>query len=399
MEERETEEREERKAGGDDELLKKLLLNPESKLYLCKNVKDIKKELTVLGKDVGIEKIRDFILSQKSSSQVINNVSSRRIAEIGRPFFIPPVYFKVFHSDVCHIGRKVFDSKKHLILGLVCALSGYGYIESVKSTDSISIINGFKRILARSELIKSDVKKTIVLDNGVEYTNKMFKKWCSLNKFKLNFVKIRPFRLSKGSGVIEQYWRKVRRVINSLMHEQKIKDFGVLLKKAEKMLNNEGIKILDSMSPYEIVTNQDPRYIVNLRSSKRISRRKYLRKEMFGEKKIDLFSVVRVIMFRNKQKFSKESYGVYSNSLFVVIGYETVNNVHYYKLGYLWTLKPVANVSYSAAELKVTTLSFEEACYKQSLVIKNVKRKLNNGYIEFSNGYLDIVFIGPERML
>ena len=65
----------------------------------------------------------------------------------------------------------------------------------------------------------------------------------------------------------------------------------------------------------------------------------------------------------------------------------------------MWTLKPVANVSYSAAELKVTTLSFEEACYKQSLVIKNVKRKLNNGYIEFSNGYLDIVFIGPERML
>ena len=37
--------------------------------------------------------------------------------------------------------------------------------------------------------------------------------------------------------------------------------------------------------------------------------------------------------------------------------------------------------------------------YKQSLVIKNIKRKLNNGCIEFTNGYLDIVFIGPERML
>ena len=153
------------------------------------------------------------------------------------------------------------------------------------------------------------------------------------------------------------------------------------------------------MSPREIVLNQDPRYIVNLRFSKRISKRKYLRTEMFDEKKIDIFSVVRVVMFRKKEKFSKESYGVYSNSLYVVIGREIVNNVYYYRLGYLWTLKPVANVTYSSAKLKVTSLSFEEACYKQSLVIKNVKRKLNNGYIEFTNDYLDIVFIGPERML
>ena len=380
-------------------VLKRLLLRKSSDLYMCKNVAIIKKELSTLGIDIDEGKIRSFLLSMKSNGQMLNNSSREKIAQVSRSFILLPCYFRVLHSDIMYLSKnRHYNTRKRLIVTLIDSLSGYAYLESVASTNAKHIVSAFERIFNRSNFLPKGWKRLIV-DNGSEYISGLFKQFCFDKKIVLNYVNHRVGRYSKGSGVAENYNRKLRNVIESLKIEEKEQSFENLLLKAERILNAQKLPILDGMSPIEVIRTQDPRYIVSLKSSKRLRRRKWLRNEIYKKKKIDMFSVVRIKIFKDKSFAYKESYGIHTKDLFVVIDCELYNSVWYYKLGFLYTLLPIGNCSYSSEEITVVGISYAYACYKQSLVDIKLEKKLMNGLIEYKIKYCDKHFIGSDDLL
>ena len=377
--------------------IKTLILDPNSELYLCKNISKIQKELKRYGKTVSKEDIRGFISSQRSFGQLTSNYSRHRIGQVGKSFDAPAVYFKVCHSDICVLSRKRnYNTRKTLILSFIDGLSGYALIENVASTSAKHIVPAFNALFNRCKWLPAD-RKTLIVDAGVEYTSNEMKKWCIDNNVKLNVIRHRAIRGSKGSGIAENLNRRLRRVLESLMVETNVpKSFDDKIKLAEKMLNNEKRSSLDNMSAREVLLTQDARYIVNLKRSMKFRRQKWLRIERVKGQTIKLWAIVRIKVYSDKKVFSKkESYGLVSKNMYIVIGYEKRDSVYYYRLGNLWSLKPIANCTYSSAELNTTDLSYEMACYEESLIGLTFVKKINR-YSEYFNDYAQCMFIGHD---
>ena len=123
------------------------------------------------------ERIRAYILSMKSSGQIINNISRNRVGQIGKAFFIPPAYFVVMHSDICHISHlRPFINTKKLLITLIDSLSGYGFVEIVKSTASKHVVTAFNTMLMRGSTLIPKSWKRLMVDFGSEYFSADFKK-------------------------------------------------------------------------------------------------------------------------------------------------------------------------------------------------------------------------------
>ena len=86
-------------------ILKRLLLRKSSELYMCKNVGTIQKELARYGVNIKKEKINSFLLSMRSSGQILNNHSRGKIGQISRSFILLPCYFAVMHSDILFLSK------------------------------------------------------------------------------------------------------------------------------------------------------------------------------------------------------------------------------------------------------------------------------------------------------
>ena len=380
-------------------ILKRLLLRKSSELYMCKNVGTIQKELARYGVNIKKEKINSFLLSMRSSGQILNNHSRGKIGQISRSFILLPCYFAVMHSDILFLSKnRKYGTQKRLIVTLIDGLSGFAYLGNVSSTASNHIVAAFSSIFKRATYIP-DRWKRLIVDKGSEYLSGPFQQFCAEKKIVLNYVNYRLGRQSKGSVVAEVFNRRVRRIIESLLLEDSNANFIDLLRNAERLLNMERLPILNGMSPLEAVTTQDPRYIVLLKSSNRFRRRKWLRKEIEKSKKIPLYSIVRIKLFNDKKFGYKESYGIHTKDMYVIIGFETYNSVMYYKLGYLYSLLPIGRSTYSSAEISVLNISYGFACYRQSLVDVRLKTKLSNGLVEYRIKYCDKIFIGTEKLL
>ena len=121
-----------------------------------------------------------------------------------------------------------------------------------------------------------------------------------------------------------------------------------------------------------------------------------LKQQMKHKENIELHSIVKIKTFTDKQIFEKkESYGVISDGLYIVM--DIVNNdfVNYYKIASLFSLKPIANCSYTYNELVVVPISYARACYVES--IRNVGptlRVLPNKMIEYKTKNDDTIFVG-----
>lgn len=379
-------------------ILKELLKNKNSPLFLSKNINRIKRYLYENGIHIEKRAIKGILASVKSNSQITNNSSRRKTAEIGKIFETSQQFGRILHSDILVLSKlRKYRTNKYLILTLVDGLSNYILLDLLSNNKAETVINSLNGMIERTAWLPKG-KKTIITDMAREYRGNVAKNWAKLNNVKFSMVRYRLYRKSKGSTPAERANRRIRKVLESLVTEKGDMNFDALIKLCERTLNNEFQPIL-KMSALSTVKTQDPRYVSLLKISTKFSKRKYLRNEAFNVKPIALYSIVRIKRFKDKELISKESYGMYSESLFLIIAVEESNLVNYYRLGTLFKLEPLGKCTYSSAELLLTDLSYSKACYIQSTENMKVIRKLGNGLIEFSPFFDSVVFLGPERLL
>ena len=378
-------------------ILKRALLDKKSKIYLNKNVKTIERYLKDKGIHIGHDDIKGFLLTQKSAAQISTNSSRRKIAEVSKSFTGRQSFFAQVHSDVVVLSKKrSYNSGEYLILTLVEQLTNYVYLEKVKSTSFNHISAAFQRIFKRSPYLPEKCDK-IISDNGVEFVSTKIRKFMEDVGIKMNYVQIRPGRGSKGSGIAEVLNRRLRRHLEAQITESyEKKPLRIVLESVEQIMNSESQGCLDNMSATEALT-QDPKYISMVKSSNRFKKRKYLRQQMNNKDRIPLYSIVKIKTFTDKKVFEKkESYGVITDGLFIVIDISNDNFVDHYKVANLFSLKPIATCTYTFNELVMVPIGYARACYVESVTnIGPILRVLPNDLIEYQTKNDDTTFIGP----
>ena len=382
-----------------ENVLKRLLEDKHSKLYLCKNVLRIKQFLLEHGIDVDKRDIKAFVSGTRSNSQILNNFSKRKTAEIGKGFENSQQYGRIFHSDLLVLSKlRKYRTNKYYILTLIDSLSGFTFIELLSSKKAYHVVDALDHIFKRCNWLSSG-QKTIISDLGSEYRNSLVKNWAKLNNVKFSMVKYRPYRGSKGSTKAENKNRVIRKLIESVLVESKSMPFSQVIIDVEKLVNNQAQPTMNNLSAKSIIQSQDPRYIAMLRLSNRYLRRKYVRRAINSKSRIELYSIVRIRLNTQKSIFVKESYGKYSQSLFIVIGIEESNLINYYRLGNLFLFKEISNCTYSSAELLKTGISYARACYLETLTTAKLLRKLEDGMIEICTAHDNTKMIATERIL
>ena len=329
-------------------ILERALLDKSSKIYLNKNVETIKRYLKSKGIIIEPNEIKAFLLTQKSAGQISRNTSRRKIAEVSKSFTGRQSFFAQVHSDIVVLSKKrSYNSSDYLILTVVEQLTNFIYLEKVKSTSFIHISAAFQRIFDRSPYLPEKCDKLIV-DNGTEYTSTNIKEFMKNVGIRMNYVQIRPVRGSKGSGIAEVQNKRIRKHLEAQMTENsERKPLKIVLESVEEIMNTESQGCLNNISAKEALT-LDPKYVSMLKSSNRFKKRKYLKQQMKHKENIELHSIVKIKTFTDKQIFEKkESYGVISDGLYIVM--DIVNNdfVNYYKIANLFSLKPISNCSYT----------------------------------------------------
>ena len=348
--------------------LERALLDKSSKIFLNKNVKTIKKHLKLNGIEINSNDIKSFLLTQKSAAQRSTSSSRRKISEVSRAFSGRQSFFANLHSDICVLSKKrSYNSSDYMILIVVEQLTNYVYLEKVKSTSFVHISSAFQRIFDRSTYLPQKCDN-LITDNGIEYTSLKFKDFMKSVGIKMNYIQIRPIRGSKGSGIAERQIRRLRRHLEAILKEKTSNEpLKNVLNTIENIMNSEPQKPLNDMSSNEALSH-DPKYISMLKSSYRFKSRMYLKKEMNETRKIDLYSIVKIKNYKDKQMFEKkESYGTISSALFVVIDVTNADFVNYYKLGSLSFMKPIAKCSFTSNELVVIPVSYSRACYLECI--------------------------------
>ena len=177
-----------------------------------------------------------------------------------------------------------------------------------------------------------------------------------------------------------------------------MKLFDNILQLVEEKMNNESLSCLGGISAKEAL-NHKPEYISMVWQSNKIKRRKYVKKEIESPSKIlPKFTLVRIVKFKDKEMFKKESYGSLSEVMFVIIDYEVHDFITYYKLGNLFTCEAMFSCTFSFYEIKVVNLSYAFACYQAQLNIDYVIAYVNNDIVFKPKGY-DTKILGPKRLL
>ena len=357
----------------------------------------IKRYLKSKGIFIETNEIKAFLLTQKSAGQISTNSSRRKIAEVSKSFTGRQSFFAQAHSDIVVLSKKrSYNSSDYLILTVVEQLTNFIYLEKVKSTSFIHISAAFQRIFDRSSYLPEKCDK-IITDNGIEYTSTKIKEFMKNVGIRMNYVQIRPVRGSKGSGIAEVQNKRIRKHLEAQMTENsERKPLKIVLEAVEEIMNTESQGCLDNMSAKEALM-LDPKFISLLKSSNRFKKRKYLKQEMNHKENIEVYSIVKIKTFTDKKVFEKkESYGVISDGLYIVISITKSDFVNHYKIASLFSLKPVASCSYTYNELVVVPISYARACYIES--IRNMGptlRFLPNEMIEYKTKNDDTVFVGP----
>ena len=346
--------------------------DPKSGIYLSKNIKKVKRFLSLKGFDVKLVDIKSYLDSSKSFNHVTKNFSRRQISETSKAFDGQQLFFRTVHCDVAVLSKKrKYGSRSKLVM-LVCdQLSNFLYLERLESTGSKQSIACFQKIFARSSYLPQLCKRAI-FDNGVEFKSNAMKAFFLSHGIKPNYVRLdRLSRGSRGSSPAERQVRRMRRHLESVLSEGDKNggnDFLDILKKVELSLNSEGQSGLGGMSSTDALKH-DPRYVSMLKHSSRFRRRKYLKKEMENEgSEISLLHhIVRVKRSVDKLPFEKESYSAYSTNLYIIIDSKRVDFVSRYRLGSVFSLQPVSESFFASYELKFVDISWPMACYLETI--------------------------------
>ena len=337
-------------------ILRKALEDEDSEIYMSKNANHVMKYLNSKGIPITKKEVKNYMLVQKSAPQLTKNTSRRKVRETSKGFSMKHEFFYSLFSDIIVLSKnRKYNTSDYLIITLGDCLSNFVMIENISSTKAKHVIAAFDRMINRCPYLPK--KSVLFVDNGIEYRSHSFMQYANENGIKMNFVNHRPEVGSRGSPQAEVMNRKLRLLIeSSLVESTEKKDLRSVLKTVETTANAMPQSILNNISANEALLH-DPKYISLLKASNRFTRRKYLRKELNNNQQLETYSIVKIKKNKDKDIFTKESYGSLSSSMFIVLRVVIQNFVPYYTLGRLFSLKEIPNVTYSGAELQLIDIS------------------------------------------
>ena len=383
--------------GSARKILQEALDDKHSPLFLSKNITRIESYLNKRGLDVKRDEISSFLAEKKSAIIARKNFSKRTIAEKSAPFNGAPNFFQVCHTDLIVLSKhRSYGSKKRYILVLVDGLSSFTYLEAVGSTKSTVIIDAFKRIFGRSEYLPEKLR-TILSDFGVEFVSKAVRAFFGEHGVKVKPTKKRLERNSKGATVCESKNREVRLKLETLIKDNGVSTLEKMLVTVENSINNEPRSLFREHSSVQMLAH-DPKYVLLLKASNRIKRRKVLKKNIEKPSVLPMYSIVRIKKNTSKEILGyKESYGVYSESLYIVIGWQNRDFVSHYILGNLYNLERVSSSTFSYDELLLVNISYAKACYIDSISSASILRTDGN-LVEFQPKHCSKVYYANKAV-
>lgn len=344
-------------------VLLRALSDKESPLFMSKSTEAVMEFMKQNGFKVKRPHVKSILQSRKSAAIGISNASERKISEVSRPYDIKQAFWVCMHGDVIVLSRqKRYGTNYRLVLILVEQISNYVFLEALYSTKFDSVKKAFDSIFDRCASLPDKCEK-LIFDNGVEVTSNSFKNWFSKLGIRINYVFKRQDRLSRGSPLAEISIRRFRKHLESYRLEYGMSsDFKSVLSDIERTMNNEPLNVLGGISSLQALSH-DPKYMSMIKFSKRIKRRKFLKKEMTIERTIKKYDIVKIKRFRKKAKFGKESDGILSSNLFVILDVIENDFVSRYKIGSVFTLEPVYKGRFTYHELDVMNISLPLARY------------------------------------
>ena len=156
------------------ELLHKLYYDAEtgfqSKEKLYKKAKEIDKKIT-------LEMVKKF-LDEQATSQVTKQVTKNKIYET----IVSPSVRNNYQMDIMYLPNPTLNKIYKYLLTCIDVYSRYAFVKPLKNKTGDEILIAFK------EMIKEYGRpNNMNLDEGKEFTNKAFQKYCEDNDIELWF--------------------------------------------------------------------------------------------------------------------------------------------------------------------------------------------------------------------
>lgn len=376
--------------------IQKVIGDVNSPVYNSTNWKQIKEYLKLKGVDVKKEVIKKFLGRERIDSVKFKNEGSQKISAWSKPFVMRSRFFSILHSDTFYLSAKrKYGARSRYILLVLDQLSRFVFLENPSSLKFADQRAAWERIFARLKNVYPEATvSTVVSDNGPEYALKL-KAWLKGMNIKLNNVKLRPYRFSRGSGYAESCIRRLRANLEKeMIKKSKSQSFSDVLKRVELVSNVQWLSTMQ-MSATSALEHK-PDYIAMKSASVKLRRKKYLGDKK--EKELAIFSIVRIKKFLEKEFTSvrKESYGFLS-PCFIVLAIARDRPIVSYKLANIFTLLVLPG-TYRKQELSGSDLSYVEACELEEKSMLQVI-KVRGDLVEYSIQASDRVFIAQRGIM
>ena len=369
---------------GNYDSIAKAVSDKTSPVYKSTNWQQIKKYLWQRDINVTKQDVEKVLEKQNFGQIKFKNKGLAKISETSKQYTTRAKFFGILQADTMVLSKKrSYHTMAPYVLVVVCQLSRYIFLESTFSLkfkfQKEAWENVFRKI---ASIMPNATVFTIISDSGVEFSLQL-KSWLNEKKIKLNNVKKRPFRLSRGAPYCESAIRRVRNVLEKVMTDVSNRKlvFKDILVKVENILNSQKLSSINMSSKESLLHNAN--YLLMLSESLKIKRRKHLRIELNRNAAIPKFTIVRIKKFLEKefQSSRKESYGFLS-SYFMVNSIVKDRQLKRYELVNLFTLNKLPG-TYSMNELLISKLSYFEACLVEERNILKVL-KTNDKYVFYT---------------
>ena len=378
--------------------VRRVIKDVNSPMYNSTNWEEIKKYLWLKGVEVEKESILRELEKEKINTVKFKNKGLQKIAQLGRPYALRQRFFSSLQADTCILSAKrKYGARSPYILVVICQLTRYIFLESPTSLKFAHQQRAWEKIFSRMEdVLPGHTVSTLTTDSGIEFGLRL-KSWMNSKGIRLNNVRLRPFRESRGAPAVEAANRRFRSNLEKQMIKRRKKmTFSDVLMKVEERCNRQ---FLSSLGMSAVVALQHtPGYIAMKSESVKYKKRNYLREAILKKQEIELFSIVRIKKFQEKifKSSRKESYGFLSPN-FLVTSIIRDRVLPSYKLSNLFTLLPLP-ASYTRDEMVVSKLSYIDACKFEERNVVDVL-KLKKDIIEYSILASDRSFLAGKNLL
>ena len=189
------------------EYVKRAIFSPKSAMYLSNNPKNISKYLEEKGlPKVPKTEICAFLETQNFSKVKYKNEGKTKVSETSKPFLLRGRFFAILQADIMFISKKrqygLYATP--YVLCVIDQLSRHLFLEACPSLRFNHQKQAWTSIFHKIEQIMPNARvSTIISDNGIELKNLLMQDWLKNKGIKLNFVQLRPYRLSKGAAMCE----------------------------------------------------------------------------------------------------------------------------------------------------------------------------------------------------